>query len=55
MRAANTPGTQAKRVKIKTIKMEPQPLSTTANGGQIIDSNTLKKLIIDNCLQIYAN
>jgi len=27
------------------MKNEPQPLSITASGGQIIDNNTLKKLI----------
>ncbi len=40
-----TPGTQAHKVRIKTIKIEPQPLSITASGGQIIDTNTLKKPI----------
>ncbi len=48
MSAPNTPGIQAKRVKIKTIIIDPQPLSITAKGGQIIDSKTLKKLIINN-------
>ena len=46
MSAAKTPGIQANNVRIKTIKIEPQPLSITANGGQTIDNNTLKKLII---------
>ena len=46
MRAPNTPGIQAKKVRINTIKKDPHPLSTTAKGGQIIDNNTLKKLII---------
>ena len=46
MSAAKTPGIQANNVSINTIKIEPQPLSTTANGGQIMDNNTLKKLII---------
>ncbi|MGB5419866.1 hypothetical protein [Algibacter sp.] len=27
--------------------MEPQPLSITAKGGQIMDNKTLKKLIYD--------
>ena len=40
-----TPGTQANKVNIKTIKTDPQPLSITASGGQIIDTNTLKKPI----------
>jgi hypothetical protein len=46
MSAPNTPGIQAKKVRINTIKKDPQPLSKTASGGQIIDNNTLKKLII---------
>jgi len=46
MRAPKTPGIQAKIVSINTIKIEPQPLSITASGGQIIDNNTLKKLIL---------
>jgi hypothetical protein len=28
------------------MNIEPQPLSITANGGQIIESKTLQKLII---------
>ena len=44
-RAAITPGTQPHSHNKKTIKIEPQPLSSTAKGGQIIDSNTLQKLI----------
>ncbi len=55
MSAPKTPGIQAKTVRIRTIKKEPQPLSITANGGQIIDNNTLKKLIILFYLQIYVN
>ena len=47
MSAARTPGIQANNVRINTIKMEPQPLSMTASGGQIIDNNTLKKPIIN--------
>ena len=43
-KAAITPGTQPHRVKIKTIKTEPQPLSKTEKGGKIIDSKTLQKL-----------
>lgn len=43
--AAITPGTQPHIVKIVTIIIEPQPLSRTANGGKIIDSNTLQILI----------
>ncbi len=55
MSAAKTPGIQANTVNINTIKTEPQPLSITARGGQIIDNNTLKKLIIYFSLQIYVN
>jgi hypothetical protein len=49
MRAAITPGIHPQTVKINTIKIEPQPLSITAKGGNKIESNTLQKLII----QIY--
>jgi hypothetical protein len=45
MRAAITPGIQPRIVKIKTINTEPQPLSMTARGGNIIESNTLQKFI----------
>lgn len=44
--AAITPGTQPQTHKINTINIEPQPLSKTAKGGQIIDSITLQKLIL---------
>ena len=44
--AAITPGTQPQSHNKKTIKMEPQPLSNTAKGGQIIESKTLQKLMI---------
>ena len=44
-KAAITPGTQPQIHKIKTIKIEPHPLSNTDKGGQIIDSRTLQKLI----------
>jgi len=43
--AAMTPGTQPQSHKIKTISIEPQPLSRTAKGGQRMDNNTLQKLI----------
>lgn len=45
-KAAITPGTQPHTHKIKTIKIEPQPLSKTANGGKNIESKTLQKLIM---------
>jgi hypothetical protein len=44
--AAITPGTQPQSHNKNTIIMEPQPLSITANGGQIIDSKTLQKLMV---------
>lgn len=40
--AAMTPGTQAHNVKMSTIKKDPQPLSTTDNGGNIIAKITLR-------------
>jgi hypothetical protein len=40
------PGTQPQIHKIKTIKIDPQPLSKTDNGGKIIASNTLHILIL---------
>jgi len=42
--AAITPGTHPHKVKIKTIKTEPHPLSKTEKGGKIIDNKTLQKL-----------
>ena len=41
-----TPGTQPHSVKRKVIKIEPQPLSRTAKGGQIIERITRQILII---------
>jgi hypothetical protein len=49
--AAKIPGIQPKTVKINTIKIEPQPLSTTAKGGQIIANNTRKHPMIIFVLQ----
>ena len=37
IRAAITPGTQTKQVSIKTIAIDPHPLSRTARGGKITD------------------
>lgn len=42
IKAAITPGTQPSKVRIKTITIEPQPLSRTASGGKIIASRTLQ-------------
>ena len=36
-----TPGIQPQHVNRKTISIEPQPLSNTANGGNIIDKKAL--------------
>lgn len=41
-----TPGTQAHKVNIKTITIEPQPLSYTASGGNKTDNITLQMLIV---------
>ena len=38
-----TPGIHPKIVNIKTINTEPQPLTITDNGGNIIASTTLKQ------------
>jgi hypothetical protein len=43
--AAITPGTQPQSHNKKTIKIEPQPLSKTAKGGQIMESKTRQILI----------
>jgi hypothetical protein len=42
-KAPITPGTHPRAVRIKIIKKEPQPLSTTARGGKIIARITLSK------------
>lgn len=41
------PGIQPAKVKTKTIKTEPQPLSTTAKGGKKTANKALHKLIIN--------
>ncbi len=46
--AAITPGIHPHKVNIKTIIIEPHPLSRTANGGNKIDRITLQILIIAN-------
>jgi hypothetical protein len=45
-KAAITPGTQPQSHNKKTMNIEPQPLSITASGGQIIESKTLQKLMM---------
>jgi hypothetical protein len=47
--AAITPGTQPQIHKIKTINIEPQPLSKTAKGGKNIDNKTRQILMMINC------
>jgi len=47
-KAAITPGTHPQSHKINTIKIDPHPLSNTADGGQRIDKKTLNKLINAN-------
>jgi len=54
MRAAITPGIQPQTVNIKTIKIDPQPLSITASGGKRIESSTLQILIIQSYKLIHA-
>lgn len=46
--AAITPGTHPHSHNKNTMKIEPQPLSITAKGGQIIESKTLQKLMVIN-------
>lgn len=36
-----TPGIQPKQVRIKTMRIDPQPRSNTANGGKMMDNITL--------------
>ncbi len=44
--AAITPGTQPQSHNKKVIRIEPQPLSKTAKGGQMMESITRQILII---------
>ena len=48
-----TPGIHPKQVKINTITNEPQPLSITASGGNIIHRSTLKQPIFNSFLLSY--
>lgn len=50
-RAAITPGTHPQMVRMRTMSIEPHPRSNTANGGKIIDSNTL----ISDIAVVYIN
>lgn len=45
IRAAITPGIHPHKVKIKTMIIDPHPLSNTAKGGKTIDKITLQILI----------
>ena len=45
-KAAIVPGTQPHNHKRNTINIDPQPLSNTDNGGNIIANNTLQILIM---------
>lgn len=40
MRAPITPGTQAHKVRRKTISIDPHPLSITASGGKMMHNIT---------------
>ncbi len=53
--AAMVPGTQPHIHKRKTINIDPQPLSNTDNGGNIIANNTLQILIMFFNLMIDDN
>ncbi len=43
MRAAMTPGTHPQQVRMVTMRKEPHPQSTTANGGKMIANRTLRQ------------
>jgi len=43
-----TPGIHPQTVNIKTMTIDPQPLSITAKGGNKIESSTLQILIYTN-------
>lgn len=52
-KAAITPGTHPQRVKIKTIRTDPQPRSITDRGGKKIANKTRKNPIdIYSCTKI---
>lgn len=46
IRAAITPGIQPNKVRINTIRNEPQPLSITAKGGKRMANKTRRTDII---------
>ena len=51
--AAITPGIHPANVRMNTISTEPQPLSTTARGGNMIDKITLNK-DIDSFFKVFS-
>ena len=53
IKAAITPGIHPKKVRIRTINTDPQPLSKTAKGGKRIDKRTRQKPMC-NYLHYYA-
>jgi|TARA_R100001039_G_C1810910_1_gene83055 hypothetical protein len=46
-KAAITPGTHPQSHNKNTIRIDPQPLSITAKGGQKMESKTRQKLMMD--------
>ena len=50
--AAITPGIHPANVRMNTISTEPQPLSTTVRGGNMIDKITLNK-DIDSFFRVF--
>jgi len=46
------PGTPPARVRRHTIRIDPQPLSITASGGQITHNITLVRFIYSNIVKI---
>ena len=51
-KAAMTPGTHPQMVRMRTMSIDPHPRSNTANGGKMIDSNTLISDIAMRCIII---
>tara|TARA_R110001583_G_scaffold46395_1_gene145508 strand:+ start:13967 stop:14158 length:192 start_codon:yes stop_codon:yes gene_type:complete len=46
IKAAITPGIHPKQVKMKTIIIDPHPLSITAKGGKMMHNRTLRQPIL---------
>lgn len=49
-----TPGTHPRRVSRKTIITEPQPRSSTANGGKMTANSTCKQDIVEIVLRYFC-